>query len=347
MIYELCTLFDRNYLARGLVLYRSLVEEGADVRLRVFAMDNVVPKILEALALPGVEVVTLDELESLDPRLRAVKEERSAVEYMWTATPAICRASFARDPDLEEITYLDADLMFHADPRPIFDESGASAVTIVPHRYAPRWRFYEATNGVYNVEWLTFRRTEAGLAALEWWYDRCLEWCYAVAEDGKFGDQKYLDDWPERFEGVHVLEQPGAGLAPWNVENYRLSRGDGSGEIQVDGKPLVFHHYHGGRVLRPGSSLERLGTRLGLYEPIPGYEASLRWHPGYPFSEAERTLLWRPYMERVARAYDEIRTVDPSFEAGVGQPRVRDFAFSARSRLRGLVSSRRYRRAVE
>ena len=72
MIYELCTLFDRNYLARGLVLYRSLVEEGADVRLRVFAMDDVVPKILEALALPGVEVVTLDELESLDPRLRAV-----------------------------------------------------------------------------------------------------------------------------------------------------------------------------------------------------------------------------------------------------------------------------------
>ena len=343
-MYELCTLFDRNYLARGLVLYRSLVDAGADFRLRVFAMDDVVPAILEAMELPGLEVVTLDELESLDPVLRGVKDARSPVEYLWTATPAVCRVSLSRDASLSEITYVDADLMFHADPGPIFDESADSAVTIVPHRYAPRWRFYEATNGVYNVEWLTFRRTEAGLAVLDWWYDRCIEWCYAVAEDGKFGDQKYLDDWPERFEGVHVLEHVGAGLAPWNVESYELRRDDVTGEIRVDGMPLVFHHYHGARVLRRSSTLARIGSRLGRYEPIPGYEARLLWYPGYPLSETSRALLWRPYMERVAGADDDIRAVDPSFEAGIGQARMRDFALSARSRARGFVSSNRHRR---
>ena len=33
-----------------------------------------------------------------------------------------------------------------------------------------------------------------GLKALKWWRDRCLEWCYARIEDGKFGDQFYIED---------------------------------------------------------------------------------------------------------------------------------------------------------
>ena len=74
----------------------------------------------------------------------------------------------------------------------------------------------------YNVEWVTFRRDPDGLEALNWWHDRCIEWCYQRAEDGKMGDQKYLDDWLVRFERVHVVRHPGAGLAPWNVKAHRL-----------------------------------------------------------------------------------------------------------------------------
>ncbi len=53
---------------------------------------------------------------------------------------------------------------------------------------------------------MTFKRNDGELVR-SWWEERCLEWCYARFEDGKFGDQKYLDDWTSRFnKQVHVLK---------------------------------------------------------------------------------------------------------------------------------------------
>ena len=40
-----------------------------------------------------------------------------------------------------------------------------------------------------------------------------------------------------------MLQHKGAGLAPWNVENYSLNLE--SGQVLVDSQPLVFFHFHG------------------------------------------------------------------------------------------------------
>ena len=89
MRYEFCTLFDVNYLPRGLVLYRSLERVCPDFRLRVFCMDAETERILDALALPKLAIVPLAELERHDPELLEVKPTRTQVEYCWTATPAV------------------------------------------------------------------------------------------------------------------------------------------------------------------------------------------------------------------------------------------------------------------
>jgi hypothetical protein len=299
---DFCTLFDANYLPRGLVTLRSLREVQPDARLWVLCMDEETERVLRTLAEPGVELVALSELEQHDAALAGTKAGRSRAEYCWTSTPALCRYLLDRESSLDAITYIDADLLFWSSPEPAFEELDGDAVQIVPHRYAPAWAQQEATHGIYNVEWLTFRRDERALAVLDWWRERCIEWCYATPSEGKFGDQKYLDDWPSRFEGVSVLGHPGAGLAPWNVPRHRLERVNGS--ITVDGRPLIFFHFH-------SLALHRLDARTralaALDLPLgPHLDEGVAWTTNYPVGPHDREWIWRPYLRRLLAAHAEV-----------------------------------------
>jgi hypothetical protein len=291
---EYCTLFDSNYLVKALAMYRSLEACGTPFHLTVFTFDEHAESLLLRLGLSRLSVVPLRDLESHDTGLAAVKGDRSPVEYCWTATPALPLYLFDTRPELREITYLDADLLFYSDPEPLFVEMGDDAsVLITPHRFAPEYA-HHIVSGVYNVQFVTFRRTEDGLRVLRWWRDRCLEWCYDLLEDGKLGDQKYLDDWPERFAGVHVLEHPGGGLAPWNSLAHRVERDEG--RVTVDGQPLVFFHFHRVRLRRRGSH---------AYRP-----------PGYHVPPNVVRLVYRSYLAALRSAEAEIRAIEPGFDAG-------------------------------
>ncbi len=310
-----------------------------DATLHVFCMDPPTKTVLDRLRLPGVETIALEELEAQDPALLGVKADRTPLEYCWTATPCVAQACLDRDPGLDLVTYLDADLYFFSDTGPLFEEMADDAVMIVPHRYTAELAHLEETSGTYNVELVSFRRDTDGLEALGWWRDRCIEWCYYRYEDGKLGDQKYLDDWPERFRRVHVLQHVGGGLAPWNVKQYRLRERDG--QVIVDDLPLVFYHYHGLRLFRD--------ARFALRRPVvptTGFVAdgtSFRFSTAYEASSDEQRLIWNPYFVALAEAFSLIRSVEPRFRGGFAESDRLVWRFGP-SHSKALL--RRIRRAV-
>ncbi len=239
-MYCFCTYFDRNYLTRGLALHRSLRENCPDFRLWVLCMDDETYRVLNELDLPEVEPIALQDFENGDALLLAAKPSRSRVEYYFTCTPSLPLYILNHWPAVDLITYLDADLFFFSDPVPLFDEIGDHSIAIIAHRFPLRLRYLEM-HGIYNVGWLTFRRDEQGLSCLQAWRDQCIEWCFDRVEEVRFGDQKYLDDWPQRYTNAVVLQHTGANLAPWNVANYQIH--GQPGRLWVDDQPLIFYHF--------------------------------------------------------------------------------------------------------
>lgn len=244
-----CTYFDRNYLVRGLSLIRSLNQYENNFTLYVVCLDELTRIILHRLNLPNVILVPLHEVETRDLSLSAAKKNRNLVEYYWTLTPSIILYLF-RVHRLKQITYLDSDMLFFSSPDPIFEEFGDHSILIHPHRFSDKMRGGEIY-GIYNVGLMSFRNDTDGLACLKWWRDRCNEWCYARLEDGKFGDQLYLNQFPHLFGNVYVLQHPGAGIAPWNHEQYKVVKEPVTGTTYVDNYPLVFYHFHSLKFFQP------------------------------------------------------------------------------------------------
>ena len=244
------TLFNSLFLPQGLALHMSMERHVREYVLWILCVDDETYEVLGRLKLPNVRRLKLSDLET--PELLEVKSGRTIGEYCWTLTPFAPRFVFEADLSVERVTYIDADIWFRKHPKQIFDEFDASGkhVLITDHAYSPEYDQSE-TSGQYCVQFITFTR-EAGESLRKWWEERCIEWCFNRLEDGKFGDQKYLDGWPEDYPNiVHVLQDKELTLAPWNTTRFPYGRS-------------VFYHFHGLRLI------SKTRVDLGSYIiPIP------------------------------------------------------------------------------
>lgn len=300
-----CTYLDSAYLARARVLVKSLRAQGDQAPLFALALDDGAFREMASWTELNVRPVKLDEFENDFPELGRAKVDRSRMEYIFTLTPWFTRWVMERGQPGTWTTYLDADMAFFSPTDAIYHELSGSSVGIVEHRFSweQRWRL---RYGRFNVAWVSFRNDTHGRDCLEWWSERCLDWCHDRVDSGRFADQKYLDEFPHLFKGVRSIEAPGADLAPWNLRCHSLTP-DSSGGVLVDGKPLIFFHFHG---------LAREGHRY-YFKHAPYFART---------TPVIRNLIYQPY----CTALDEWTQ---SSEAVPAQDRTPDV-------LKGIVSGR-------
>jgi len=292
-------------------MMESLFSHQKDAVIYAFAFDDLAYQTLKSLALTNVTPVSLSEFE--DTELLRIKPSRSRGEYCWTCTPSILLYCIQK-LGVSECTYLDADLYFFSSPQILIDEMKDQSVLITPHWYTPRYD-QTALSGYYCVQFVTIRNTESGLKVLNWWRNRCIDWCYARAENGKFGDQKYLDDWTTRFEGIHVLENRGGGMAPWNIQQYQSQNGIEWVQIQDRKKfNAVFFHFH-------------------ALEMITSHSAFLG---NYHLSNEVIRCIYEPYLERISSKNVFLKEKF-NIEALLTNPELKTFKSHIKRAIKGIA----------
>lgn len=284
----LCTYFDKNYLLKGLNLYESLEKHNPGYTLWVLCFDGYTKKILDKLKLKNVKTISLSEFE--DDKLKAIKNTRSKVEYIWTCTPSLPLYVFKKDKKVNKVVYLDGDLFFFSSFEPAIKELGRDSIYTVEHRYPPDQMSRINTSGRFNVGFQIFKRDKEAFRCLRRWRNQCLDWCYWRLEDGKLGDQLYLNEWPDLYKNLVISENLGVNAAPWNVGQYKVTkRKDG---VYINNDKLICYHFHQFQILG-----ENKFSRIYGYTPAPEVIE----------------LIYKPYEREIKKQIEKVKKMDKSF----------------------------------
>lgn len=239
-----CTMFDSYYLDKGIALISSLNRACKKFSLYLLAFDDRTEKILNDMRLPNVNIISLKQFET--DELLNLKKTRTRAEYCWTCTSFLIEYVFDKY-GAKYCTYIDADTYFYDSPAVLLDEFIRSECSVGLTRHAfPKTVHGEKLlriSGKYCVEFNTFKNNDEGRALLSLWKNQCVEEC----SEKNYGDQLYLTDWGDKYSEVYDYQNPGAGVAPWNLSNYRVSGVFPELKISANGKKynIVFYHFQG------------------------------------------------------------------------------------------------------
>jgi len=239
---DFMVMFDRKFLAEGLVCMSSILEHGQG-KVFVLCLDQqiemVVPRVL-----PDKRVVSIQRtaLEARYPVIAATRPPRPWPPYTQSLKPFLPEYIFDTY-GAETLTYVDSDVLFWGDCEEISREMGDYSFMVTSREREP-----PQSCGSFNGGCFSCRNDRNCRDFLKWWQERCVEWClWQAGPDGKFGEEGYLNiirTDPQKFNGTHVSRHPGINLAPWNLRKHRVDRC--AETFIVDSRvPLVCYHYQG------------------------------------------------------------------------------------------------------
>lgn len=282
---------DGNYLHRAIVFYKSLTTVHSHFILHVFCFDEVTYQIFKRLNYKNVVPYHTSEFESEELlRVKATKDR--LYEYYW-AINASMACKIIREQKTDFVTLADCDLMFFQSPEAIFEEIEGVDVLIQPNNYSFQFETDFVPYGYYCTSLQCFRNNKNGRDILNSWSNQSLEWCSHTPENGKFGEQKYLDTWRIQYRKVREIANVGTNVAPWNIQKYDLSKRDG--QLVINNKwPLVYYHFHSFRM------------NLLTYEYIITGDRNLK----YPITPEVVELVYKPYVKSIISAIKLLKKID-------------------------------------
>ncbi len=295
-----CTIIDKTYIFKLLALYNSLKEQTRSFHLWICCVDEITFNLLSKMQLDNITLTQLKEIE--DERVIAVKPNRKLYEYCWTLKAVYICYLFKYHHEIDAIIYIDGDLFFFFNPKEIYKRWGTASIFICSQRAA---KHTVKRTGMYQAGLIGFKRHKNTFLCLEWWRDKCLEWCFDQFEDARWADQKYLDQWPQLFESIKVIDNFGINAAFWNI---RLQKVHGkNNKIYVEHDRLVVFHFSG-------------------LEIFTSSEFELCKHR--KLNKNHINLIYLPYIKAIRNGIQQVKKVDKFFGCGFSNKENKDTIYN-------------------
>jgi hypothetical protein len=309
---HLCTLFDSSFLAQGVTLIES-VEAYASGRIHwtILALDSTASTELRNLVKPNVSVIPFEEFPDED--LKSLVGIRPWREICWTSAACLLSYCLKSQDDYAFVGYVDADCFFVGN---IFDMlaeiPSEKSFAIHEHNFSVDRLEWLQKSGRFNVGVVAGRPKTDFADCIKVWREQVLLRCDVDMAEGRCGDQTYLNDWPSRYQSLYVYENPGVGLAPWNLNNYRIDSMNHN--LYIGEKRVYFYHFH-------GLQFRLFGNVIAIYVPAAGYQIL-----NLPIKE-----IYKPYVSRLLSHSVEMGLPARQFKLR------KDFSWTVKNTLKGLI----------
>jgi hypothetical protein len=284
-----CTLFDKNYLSKGLAMYESLSLYLEDFHLYIFALDNDTLDTLQKLNLNNTTTISLHTFE--DSAMKKMKLKHTWAEYCFSCSASSILFVF-QNFTVDNCTYIDSDVYFFASPQVLLDEMTDKSILITEHRFSIR-DISEPT-GRYCVQFMTFKKIPESIQILNNWRQQCVTASKFDLEHGLYYDQKYIDDWATRYQCVHELKNLGGGIAPWNIQQYEFTQKDkqvlGQDKISKTNFQAIFYHFHGLKFYNDGK-INLTGNH-------------------YKLSQNNINIFYKPYINHLLHITEKLKNIN-------------------------------------
>ena len=287
------TIISKSYLPLALAQYDSLIRNNFKSRIfdyKIFIVDyEGIPELDVLKVFERIEILDAANLFQDIDIFRSLAFKYDVTEFSTAIKPFAIKSLCY---DYNKVFFLDPDIVFFNEIDNIISELDEKLICLTPHVLEPilnsNIHSRIITSGVFNLGFIGIESSEKSIQFLNWWCEKCLNYCFRELSEGLFTDQKWIDFAPCFFNGneLSIIRKPGYNVAPWNQDEREVIFEKNSFFVVCKANvcvkfPLIFYHFSGfnySNVVDSANSKFLINSKKGLNLLLLNYSNALTYY---------------------------------------------------------------------